>query len=120
MIRTWDRFYELLDRHGTLATVIIPLEWPEFCRRTTHLDVDVRETVTGFNLTKGSTQSVRLALIRSKPLTDPAVARASALDRWWAKHPWELAPELKAAIGRGQAPSDPAVGRTSSEQLDIK
>ena len=116
MVRTWERFYELLDRHGTLVTAIIPLEWPEFERRMAYLDVDVRETVEGFSLTKGETQSVRLAVIRQKPLNDPAVAHAAAADRRWSKHPWELPPELTET----PAPSDPAISRARAEQLEIE
>jgi 4-amino-4-deoxy-L-arabinose transferase-like glycosyltransferase len=65
-IRTWDRFHQELDRHGALVTAIIPLEYPEFLRRRNYLDVDVRETVRGFNLTKGETQTIRLAVIRRR------------------------------------------------------
>jgi 4-amino-4-deoxy-L-arabinose transferase-like glycosyltransferase len=64
-IRTWERFNKELDRHGTLVTAIIPLEYPEFLKRT-YLDVDVRETIQGFNLTKGETQTIRLAVVRRK------------------------------------------------------
>jgi 4-amino-4-deoxy-L-arabinose transferase-like glycosyltransferase len=78
LIRTWPQFYDLLDRHGTLVTAIIPLEWPEFVKRFDHLDVDVRETLEGFNLNKGQKEYLRLALIRRKPPSDPALGRASS------------------------------------------
>ena len=56
------------------------------------LDVDVRETVEGFNLTKGATQTVRLAVIRRKPTPN-----------WCC----------------GKPPSDPMLER-AGEQLDVK
>lgn len=92
MIRTWARFYELLDQHGTLATAIIPKEWPEFQRRMSHLDVDVRETVEGFNLNKGQSESLRLVLVRHRPMTEPGVALASEADRDWAADPTKPGP----------------------------
>jgi hypothetical protein len=78
LIRTWPQFYNLLDRHGTLVTAIIPLEWPEFVKRSDHLEVDVLETVEGFNLNKGQKEHLRLALIRRRPPSDPAVGRTSS------------------------------------------
>jgi 4-amino-4-deoxy-L-arabinose transferase-like glycosyltransferase len=123
MVRTWKQFYEILDSHGSVVTAIIPLEWPEFVRRRFYLDVDVRETVQGFSMTKGRTQSVRLAVIRQKPTTDPAIARAAAIDRWWADHPEVPAPSLTSPPpewNTAPSPSDPAVRRAGGEQLDVK
>jgi 4-amino-4-deoxy-L-arabinose transferase-like glycosyltransferase len=85
LIRTWDRFYSEIDRHGAIVTAMIPREVAEFERRRDHLDVDYRETVEGFNLNKGETQKLWLAVIRRKPApasapaprSDEAVSRAS-------------------------------------------
>jgi 4-amino-4-deoxy-L-arabinose transferase-like glycosyltransferase len=77
-VRTWPQFYELLDRHGTLATALIPIEIAEFERRNDHLEVEFRETVEGFNLNKGEPQTIRLALIRRKPRSDATVERTSS------------------------------------------
>ncbi len=81
MIRKWDRFFDELDRHGAIVTALLePFEPPEFAKRADALDVDVRETIEGFNLNKGTTQSLRLVLVRRKTsLAGPRNAnRASA------------------------------------------
>jgi 4-amino-4-deoxy-L-arabinose transferase-like glycosyltransferase len=81
MIRTWERFYAELDRHGAVVTALLePLEPPEFRRREDHLQVDVLESVQGFNLNKGETQTLRIALVRRKsrdvPSSPPVLGRA--------------------------------------------
>ena len=66
LIRTWKQFDNELDRHGEVVTAITyPRETVEFERRT-HLEVEVLETVHNFNLNKGATQTLQLALIRRK------------------------------------------------------
>jgi len=83
MIRTWERFYEEVDRHGAVVTAIIPLEVPEFDRRRDHLDIDVREVVRGYDLNKGRTRTLRLALIRRKPpasVAPPVIAAAEQFE----------------------------------------
>jgi 4-amino-4-deoxy-L-arabinose transferase-like glycosyltransferase len=67
MIRKWDQFYAEVDRNGAVVTAILdPLETVEFARRP-ELDVNVRETINAFNLNKGATQRLLLAVIRRKP-----------------------------------------------------
>lgn len=73
LVRTWETFYERLDRHGALLTALIPIEEAEFARRNDHLELVHIETVEGFNLNKGKTQTLRLATIRRKPNSGVAV-----------------------------------------------
>ena len=59
----------------------MPKEILEFEERRDHLEVDYRETIEGFNLNKGKTEMLRIAVIRRKPKpdssSDKAIARAS-------------------------------------------
>jgi hypothetical protein len=72
MIRKWDRFYAEVDRHGAVVTAIThPVETVEFAKHP-DLHVDVREVVEGFNLNKGQTQRLHLAVIRRKAAGDSA------------------------------------------------
>jgi 4-amino-4-deoxy-L-arabinose transferase-like glycosyltransferase len=73
LVRTWETFYERLDRHGELLTALIPMEEAEFARRNDHLEVVHIETVEGFNLNKGQSQTLRLATIRRRPNSGIAV-----------------------------------------------
>ncbi len=79
MIRTWATLNELLDQHGTLSTAMLPEDIREFGLRSEEYELELRETVEGFNLNKGCEQTVRLALLRRKhrPLSDPMFERAS-------------------------------------------
>lgn len=85
MIRTWDRVYGELDRHGAVVTAMVPKEVREFERRG--MQVEIRETVRGFNLNKGQVQTLHLALIRRK-----AIARAATAGRrrGGGTLPWRL------------------------------
>lgn len=81
MVRTWDGFYRELDHHGAIVTALMPKEILEFEERRDHLEVDYRETIEGFNLNKGKTEMLRIAVIRRKPKperrSDEAIVRAS-------------------------------------------
>ncbi|MCA1685980.1 MAG: glycosyltransferase family 39 protein, partial [Planctomycetia bacterium] len=76
LMRTWPQFYRVLDRDGVVASAIV--DWEELAtfRARGDLDIDIRETVSGFNFNKGYNQTLHLALIRRKALTrlarDPA------------------------------------------------
>ena len=70
-IRTWERVDELLDRFGVLSTAINPQEHKAMLKRA-NLDVEILETIKAFNISKGKTEQVQIALIRRKsiPLRD--------------------------------------------------
>ncbi|MFO0907967.1 MAG: glycosyltransferase family 39 protein [Isosphaeraceae bacterium] len=111
MIRTWHQLYELVDHHSTVVTAINPIEWPEFQRRRDDLDVDVREMIQGFNLNKGTGETLRLAVVR------PRGGRKSSVDG----QPSELrdvptSQQPVAATGS----SDPALHRASREKPLVK
>ena len=68
MMRTWTQFYRELDRQGELATAILDKkELAEF-RDHDDLEIEIRETVVGFDFNKGQSQTLHLALIRRKSL----------------------------------------------------
>jgi 4-amino-4-deoxy-L-arabinose transferase-like glycosyltransferase len=62
-VRDRDGFYELLDRKGTLVSVITPEERPELAEKYA-LEVSVVESLEGFSLTKGRTDTLQLAILR--------------------------------------------------------
>ncbi len=86
MLRTWTQLYDELDRNGVVATAI--LKGKEMAEFQDHRDieVDVRETVTGFNIGKGKTQTLHLALLRRQGQgvmsTGRGPERAPAEARW--------------------------------------
>ena len=51
--------------HGAVITPLLPHELAEFHRRP-WLEVEVQETLTGFNLNKGQTQTLRFTLVRER------------------------------------------------------
>ncbi len=57
MIRTWATLNELLDQHGTLSTAMLPEDIREFGLRSEEYELELRETVEGFNLNKGREQN---------------------------------------------------------------
>ena len=65
-IRTWERVEELLDRFGVLATAINKFEYGAMLNRS-NLEVEILESIDAFNLSKGKTEKIQLALIRRKP-----------------------------------------------------
>jgi len=68
MLRTWKQLYRELDRHGVVATALFDeKELAEF-RGHREIEIDIRGSVTGFNFSKGQTQTLHLALIRRKSL----------------------------------------------------
>jgi 4-amino-4-deoxy-L-arabinose transferase-like glycosyltransferase len=69
LIRTWEQFYDQLDRHRAVVSALIPIELAEFLRRD-HLEVSILETIEGFNLNKGQSQLLRFAVIRRKDPSD--------------------------------------------------
>ena len=77
MIRKWDRFYSEVDRHGAVVTAIPhPIETGEFAKHP-ELEVEIHELVEGFNLNKGKTETLHLAVIRRKSMASrPKVDRA--------------------------------------------
>jgi len=78
LVRTWKGLYEELEQKGQFTTAMIyPRETEEFARRAEHLEIDVQEVVKGFDLNKGQTQTLHLAVIRRKrgvPLPPPELA----------------------------------------------
>ncbi|MFO0950809.1 MAG: glycosyltransferase family 39 protein [Isosphaeraceae bacterium] len=81
LIRTWDTFYEMLDRHGELVTVLIPIEEAEFRKRSDHIELEEFETIQGFNMNKAEVQALKLARIRRKPGTGLA-AQTTAVEKF--------------------------------------
>lgn len=83
VIRRWDQFYAAVDRHGALVTAITdPIETIEF-EKHPDLEIEIREVVEGFNLNKGRTQRLHLAVVRRRavepsPPIDAEVIRAGA------------------------------------------
>ncbi len=68
LVRTWKGFYEAIGRKGAFVTAMIhPQETEEFASRDDHLIIDVQEVVQGFDLNKGQTQTLHLAVIRRRP-----------------------------------------------------
>ena len=65
---TPKQLYRELDRHGVVATAILDAkELAEF-RGHPEIAIEIRESVTGFNFSKGQTQTLHLALIRREAL----------------------------------------------------
>jgi 4-amino-4-deoxy-L-arabinose transferase-like glycosyltransferase len=80
MIRKWERFYAEVDRHGAVVTAIThPIETVEFAKHS-DLVVDVREVVEGFNLNKGKTETLHLAVIHRRAI-DPSAPGDDRLTR---------------------------------------
>ncbi len=70
LVRTWPGFYSEVERKGVIATAMLhPKETSEFASRSDHLDIEIKEVVSGFDLNKGKRQTLHLALIRRKPGT---------------------------------------------------
>ena len=81
-IRRWARLYEEVDRRGAVITAIThPIETVEFAKHP-DLEVDIREVVEGFNLSKGQTQRLHLAVVRRKTSDDPAATPAPRYVGW--------------------------------------
>jgi 4-amino-4-deoxy-L-arabinose transferase-like glycosyltransferase len=79
-IKIWEQFYEQLRIHGAVITPLLPHELAEFHRRP-WLEAEVKETLTGFNLNKGQTQTLRFTLVRqrrSTPSAPPAIAHRAS------------------------------------------
>ena len=75
MLRTWPQFYRTLERQGVLSTAILDRgELAEF-RGHTDIDIEIRETLRGFDLNKGRTQILHLALIRRKTVAGGVLSR---------------------------------------------
>ena len=75
-VRTWDDFYTQLDRQGVVLSPILPKDLLAL-RKLPHLELEVCETLAGFNLSKGTNQTLHFTLIRSKP----ADAKTGGLSR---------------------------------------
>ncbi len=70
LVRTWPGFYSEVESKGVIATAMLhPKETSEFASRSDHLEIEVQEVVSGFDLNKGKRQTLHLALIRRKPGT---------------------------------------------------
>jgi 4-amino-4-deoxy-L-arabinose transferase-like glycosyltransferase len=76
-IRVWGDLYEQLRRHGEVITPLLDHEL-RVLQRKPDMQVEAREAMTGFNLSKGKSQRLTFALIRPKdgqtgprPGTDP-------------------------------------------------
>ena len=81
-IKVWEQLYEQLRLHGAVITPLLPHELAEFHRRP-WLEAEVKETLTGFNLNKGQTQTLRFTLVRererrSTPSAPPAIAHRAS------------------------------------------
>jgi 4-amino-4-deoxy-L-arabinose transferase-like glycosyltransferase len=61
--RDRDGFFELLDRHRQLLTVLTPDETVEY-REWLNLDVQPIDDIEGFSLTKGRSHILRFAILR--------------------------------------------------------
>lgn len=81
VIRKWDQLYAEVDRGGAVVTAIThPIETIEF-EKHPDLEVEIREVVEGFNLNKGQSQRLHLAVVRRKSIAltvpiDRGVTRA--------------------------------------------
>jgi 4-amino-4-deoxy-L-arabinose transferase-like glycosyltransferase len=64
-IKVWEDLYEQLRRHGEVITPIMAHELREL-RARPYLEVEVRETMKGFNLTKGQKQTLTFTRIRPR------------------------------------------------------
>jgi hypothetical protein len=62
-VRDRDGFYELLDRKGALVSVITPEETTEIANKYA-LEVSVVESLEGFSLTKGRSDTLQIAILR--------------------------------------------------------
>lgn len=88
MIRRWKRLYSEVDRNGAVVTAIShPIETFEFAKHA-DLQVEIHEVVEGFNLNKGKTETLHLAVVRRKASdpsapTDERVTRARVDSRRW-------------------------------------
>ncbi len=64
-MRKWPEFYDRIDRHGVVIAPLLPhelraiQEMPEF-------EAEVCDRLSGFNLSKGKTQTLAFTLIRPK------------------------------------------------------
>jgi hypothetical protein len=72
MLRTWRQLYRELDRQGVVATAILDQDELAEFRGHREIDIDIRESVRGFNFNKGRAQTLHLALIRRKTLARDA------------------------------------------------
>lgn len=81
MKRSAHQFYdhailnEMIDQSGGVATLLTPPELKSFVDEH-HLEIQFIETVGGFNVNKGRTEKLTLAVIR-KPKVDSEFVRAS-------------------------------------------
>ena len=77
LIRTWAQLSELVDRHGTVLTAMVPFEAVEFGKRADDFEVEVREVFEGLNLSKGEQQQLSFAFVRRKRPSDLMIGRAT-------------------------------------------
>jgi len=76
-VRDREGFYELLDRKGALVSVITPEETTEIADKYA-LEVSVVESLEGFSLTKGRSDTLQIAILRRDR---KAVARGGSAAR---------------------------------------
>jgi hypothetical protein len=64
-IRVWKDFFDQLDRHGAVIAPLLPNELRTI-RKIPAVEVEVCDRLTGFNLSKGTTQTLQFTVVRSK------------------------------------------------------
>ncbi|HMB07314.1 MAG TPA: glycosyltransferase family 39 protein [Isosphaeraceae bacterium] len=64
-IRVWKDFFDQLDRHGAVLAPLLPNELRTI-RKMPAFEVEVCDRLTGFNLSKGTTQTLQFTVVRSR------------------------------------------------------
>jgi 4-amino-4-deoxy-L-arabinose transferase-like glycosyltransferase len=73
-MRKWPEFFDRIARHGVVMAPLLPSEL-KVIRKMPPYDTEVRDRLSGFNLSKGTTQTLLFTLIRPKKGPVPRVAR---------------------------------------------
>jgi hypothetical protein len=64
-MRRWPEFYDRIARHGVVMAPLLPSEL-KVIRKMPPYDTEVCDRLSGFNLSKGTTQTLLFTLIRPK------------------------------------------------------
>jgi 4-amino-4-deoxy-L-arabinose transferase-like glycosyltransferase len=74
-VRKWWQIRALVATHGTVVTALLPHELKEFLKKP-YLEVEVLDSMTGFNLNKGVGEKLHFILVR-----ESRSARAARLEQ---------------------------------------
>jgi 4-amino-4-deoxy-L-arabinose transferase-like glycosyltransferase len=73
-MRKWPEFYDRIDRHGVVIAPLLPHELRTI-QKMPEFEAEVCDRLSGFNLSKGTTQTLAFTLIRPKIDPELRVAR---------------------------------------------